>query len=43
MRYVVTAVADRVCGINGMAISQGLPLRIPAPRPRRTGWFRLFW
>ncbi len=38
-----TAVADRVCSTNGMAISQGLRLQVAAPEPRRAGWFSRFW
>lgn len=32
------AVADRVCSTFGIAILQGLPLRIPQPEPRRRAW-----
>lgn len=33
------AIADRVCSTFGMAILQGLPLRLPKPEPRGTQWF----
>jgi protein-tyrosine phosphatase len=33
--------ADRICSTNGMALLQGLPLRIPPPRP--AGWLARFW
>jgi len=33
------AVADRVCSTWGMAILQGLPLRLPKPEPRGMSWF----
>jgi hypothetical protein len=36
-------VADRVGSINGMAISQGLPLRLSKPEPRRVSWLPKFW
>jgi protein-tyrosine phosphatase len=37
------AVADRVCSTFGMAILQGLPLRLPKPGPRRSNWFASWW
>jgi protein-tyrosine phosphatase len=39
VRWLGNPAADRVCSTNGMAVLQGLPLRVPevAPRPRR--WF----
>jgi protein-tyrosine phosphatase len=33
------AAADRVCSTFGMAILQGLPLRLPEPEPRGVRWF----
>ena len=36
-------VADRVCGTHGMAILQGLPLRVPPPERRRLGWLPRVW
>jgi protein-tyrosine phosphatase len=32
------AVADRVCSTNGLAVLQGLPLRIQMPEPKSAGW-----
>jgi protein-tyrosine phosphatase len=31
--------ADRICSTNGTAVLHGLPLRIPAPAPRRAAWW----
>jgi protein-tyrosine phosphatase len=41
VRWLGNPAADRVCSTNGLAVLQGLPLRVPevAPRPRQ--WF--FW
>ncbi len=36
-------VADRVGSTFGMAILQGLPVRVPKPEPRRRGWILKFW
>jgi len=38
-----SAVADRVCSTNGLAVLNGLPVRGPEPMPRRARWFRAFW
>ncbi len=35
-------VADRVCGINGLTVLEGSPLRVPDPEPPRKKWFALF-
>lgn len=43
VRWAGHAVADRVCSTNGMAILQGLPLKVPGPQPRRTAWFSRWW
>jgi protein-tyrosine phosphatase len=43
IRWAGSAVADRVCSTNGMAILQGLPMRIPDPTPRKKGWFLNLW
>jgi protein-tyrosine phosphatase len=43
VRWAGRAVADRVCSINGLAVLQGLPLRVPAPRPRARRWFPCWW
>ena len=32
-------VADRICGINGYAILEGLPFEAPKPEPQKKGWF----
>ncbi len=37
-RWIGSEAADRVAGINGMAISQGLAVRLPKPKPRRVSW-----
>lgn len=37
------AIADRVCSTFGMAILQGLPLRLPKPEPRGISWFAGWW
>lgn len=38
-RWAGDRVADRVCGANGTAVLQGLPLRVPPPEPPGRGWF----
>jgi protein-tyrosine phosphatase len=40
--WIGPAAADLVCGANGMAILQGLPLRVPEPAARRRHWFSLW-
>lgn len=42
-RWAGPAVADRVCGANGMAVLQGVPLRVEEPRPPRAWWPLKFW
>jgi protein-tyrosine phosphatase len=37
------AIADRVCSTWGMAILQGLPLKLPRPEPRGLRWFAGWW
>jgi protein-tyrosine phosphatase len=32
-------VANRLCGINGLVVLEGLPLRAPPPDLRRRHWF----
>ncbi len=39
VRWAGAGVADRICGVNGFAALEGLPLEAPQPRPPRTGWF----
>jgi protein-tyrosine phosphatase len=41
-RWAGSTVADRVCSTNGMAVLQGLPLRIAEPEPRRS-WLPRLW
>jgi protein-tyrosine phosphatase len=41
--WVGASMADRVGSINGMAISQGLTVRLPKPEPRARGWFSRLW
>lgn len=38
-QWVGQAIADRVCSTWGMAILQGVPLRLPPPQPRGVRWF----
>jgi protein-tyrosine phosphatase len=42
-RWAGQAAADRVCSTNGAAVLQGLPLRVPEPRPRAVGWLPRWW
>jgi protein-tyrosine phosphatase len=42
-QWVGSTEADRIGSINGMAILQGLPLRVPAPKPRRRRWIPSLW
>jgi protein-tyrosine phosphatase len=43
VRWVGNTAADRICSTNGMAILQGLPLRIPEPVVAARRWFSRFW
>jgi protein-tyrosine phosphatase len=43
VRWAGSAVADRVCSTNGLAILNGLPLRVPAPKPLARRWFSSLW
>ncbi len=43
IRWGGRALADRVARIHGLAILQGLPLRIPEPLRRRRRWFSRLW
>jgi protein-tyrosine phosphatase len=38
-RWAGRIVADRVCSTNGMAMVQGLPLKVPEPKPASRRWF----
>ena len=42
-RWAGAVVADRIASTSGMAVLQGLPLRIPQPEPKRTVWLVRFW
>jgi protein-tyrosine phosphatase len=43
MQWAGEAVADRVCSTNGVAVLNGLPLRVPPPQPKaKASWFK-FW
>ncbi len=41
-RWVGNA-ADRICGVNGLTVLQGKPLRPAPPEPRRAWWFPRLW
>lgn len=43
VRTVGASMADRICYTNGMAVLQGLPLRIAPFEPRRRHWFSKLW
>ncbi|HEY1343137.1 MAG TPA: CpsB/CapC family capsule biosynthesis tyrosine phosphatase [Bryobacteraceae bacterium] len=43
VRWVGSGMADRICSVYGMAILQGLPLRVPKPDPKGVSWFAGFW
>ncbi|MGD0900438.1 MAG: CpsB/CapC family capsule biosynthesis tyrosine phosphatase [Thermoguttaceae bacterium] len=34
--------ADRICSLNGLAVLEGRPLRLPPPRPLGKSWFSFF-
>ena len=42
-RWAGTSAADRIGSTNGMAVLQGLPLRIPEPHVKRSAWSFKFW
>ncbi len=42
VRWLGATGADRVCSTNGLAVFQGLPLRVPEPQPYRWLWFLPF-
>jgi protein-tyrosine phosphatase len=42
-RWAGGAVADRVGSTHGMAVLQGLPLRVPDFEPRKVGWLPRLW
>jgi protein-tyrosine phosphatase len=42
-KWIGQADADRIAGISGPAVLQGLPVNFPRPKPRPKSWFaRLF-
>jgi protein-tyrosine phosphatase len=43
VRWVGNTAADRICSTNGMAILQGLPLRVPEPVTPARRWWARFW
>jgi protein-tyrosine phosphatase len=43
VKWAGQGVADRVCGTNGVAVVQGLPLRVAPPLPRRRWWLPRLW
>jgi protein-tyrosine phosphatase len=43
VRWVGASAADRISSTYGMAVLQGLPLRVPKPEPKRVGWLPRFW
>ncbi len=42
-RWTGPVVADRICSSNGLAVLQGLPLRVARPEPLRSWWVPRFW
>lgn len=42
-RWVGACAADRIGSINGLAILQGLPLKVPEPTPAARRWFAWMW
>jgi protein-tyrosine phosphatase len=43
VRWTGIGMADRICSTHGMAILQGLPLRLPEVRKRNVSWFASLW
>jgi protein-tyrosine phosphatase len=43
VRWVGPSAADRIASTHGMAVLQGLPLRVPKPVPKRVGWLARLW
>lgn len=43
VRWGGRTVADRIARIHGLAILQGLPLRVPQPERQRRHWFSRLW
>jgi protein-tyrosine phosphatase len=42
-RWAGDTAADRICGANGTAVLQGLPLHVPPPAPPTRTWFARLW
>jgi protein-tyrosine phosphatase len=42
-RWTNSAIADRICSTNGLALFQGLPLRVPKPQSVHVRWFARLW
>jgi protein-tyrosine phosphatase len=43
VNWVGPDIADRVGGLNGMAVSQGIVLNPPAPKRKAASWFSNWW
>ncbi|MHB1421795.1 MAG: tyrosine-protein phosphatase [Gemmataceae bacterium] len=43
VRWIGHGMANRIASTSGMAILQGLPLRLPRPEPRKVNWFAGWW
>lgn len=43
VHWAGSAMADRVCSTNGIAVLQGLPFRVPAPLPVARRWLPRLW
>ena len=43
IRWAGSSIADRVCSTNGMAVLQGLPVRVPQPEPPPARWLHRLW
>ncbi len=42
-RWAGIGLADRICSSNGLAVLQGLPLRMAPPQPKRAWWVPRLW
>jgi protein-tyrosine phosphatase len=43
VRWTNSSTADRICSTNGLALFQGLQLRVPTPQSRGIRWFARLW
>ena len=43
VRWTDNSTADRICSTNGLALFQGLHLRVPKPQPLGKRWFPRLW